>query len=127
MRKRRLIPCPLETRSILWEGANILKLVRELQDFLKTRMKQVSDPTFGTCWICSVCDWSKDYKCWGKTVEFCEKKNLDWNTFVEILNSFSGFVYDIECDADVLNRLPIREESENIPKADESKDQVKKE
>jgi hypothetical protein len=40
MRKRRILPCPVETRSILFEGANMLKLARELQEFLKTKMKQ---------------------------------------------------------------------------------------
>jgi hypothetical protein len=41
---------------------------------LKTKMKQVNDPTFGTYWVCTSCDWSKEYGCWGKTVEFCEKQ-----------------------------------------------------
>ena len=112
MRKRRIIPCPLETRSILYEGAFVIKLIRELQEFLKTKMKQVNDPTFGTYWVCTKCDWSKEYGCWGKTVEFCERKGLEWNTLTEILNSFSGFAYDIKSDADVLNRLQVKGESD---------------
>ena len=58
------------------------------------------------------CDWSKEYGCWGKTVEFCEKKGLEWNTLTEILNSFSGFSYDIKSDTDVLNKLLVKEESD---------------
>jgi hypothetical protein len=112
MRKRRIIPCPLETRSILWEGASVIKLIRELQDFLKTKMKQVNDPTFGTYWICKSCDWSKEHGCWEKTIEFCERKGLEWNTLTEILNHLSGFAYNIACDADVLNRLPVKGEGD---------------
>jgi hypothetical protein len=118
MRKRRIIPCPLETRSILWEGAFVIKLVRELQEFLKTKMMQVYDPTFGPYWVCTSCDWSKEYGCWGKTVEFCEKKGLEWNTLTEILNSFSGFAYDIKSDTDVLNKLLVKGESENMSEPD---------
>jgi hypothetical protein len=125
MRKRRIIPCPLETRSFLWEGAFVIKLIRELQGFLKARMKQVNDPTFGTYWVCTKCDWSKEYGCWGKTVEFCEKKGLEWNTFTEILNSFSGFAYDIKPDADVMNRLAVKGEAENMSEPDESEAQTK--
>jgi hypothetical protein len=124
MRKRRIIPCPLETRSILWEGAFVIKLIRELQDFLKTRMKQVNDPTFGTYWVCTSCDWSKEYGCWGKTVEFCEKKGLEWNTLTEILNSFSGFAYDIKSDTDVLNKLLVKGE-DNVSNVGESAGQAK--
>jgi len=107
MIKKSKIPCPLRTKSILWEGAFILNLVKELQDFLKTRMEQVSDPTFGSYWICKTCDRSREYDCWGKTAEFCAKKGLDWQTFTEALNAFSGFAYDIKSDADVLNRLRV--------------------
>jgi hypothetical protein len=81
-------------------------------------MKQVNKRTFGTYWVCASCDWSKEYGCWGKTVEFCEKKGLEWNTFMEILNSFSGFAYDIKPDADVLNRLSVKGESENMSEPD---------
>jgi hypothetical protein len=85
---------------------------------LKTQMKQVDDPTFGTYRVCKSCDWSKEHGCWGKTVEFCEKKGLEWNTLTEILNHLSGFAYNIACDADVLNRLPVKGESENTPGPD---------
>ena len=125
MRKRRIIPCPLETRSILWEGASVIKLVRELQDFLKTKMKQVSDPTFGSYWVCTACDRSKEYGCFAKTAEFCKKRGLDWQTFTELLNSFSGFAYDITSDPDVLNRLQVRGESGNTSKGDESEGRAK--
>ena len=126
MRKRRILLCPLETRSILWEGAFVIKLVRELQEFLKTKMKQINDPTFGTYWVCKSCDWSNEYGCWRKTVEFCEKKGLEWNTLTEILNHLSGFAYNIACDADVLNRLPVKAEG-NVSKDGESEGQTKKE
>jgi hypothetical protein len=33
MIKKSKIPCPLRTKSILWEGASILNLIKELQDF----------------------------------------------------------------------------------------------
>ena len=105
MRKRRLIPCPLETRSILWEGANILKLVRELQDFLKTRMKQVSDPTFGTCWICSVCDWSKDYKLY--TLLFMsEKRGGNWVTLLGDMHFDKSFGLEPGLHRNSPGRLP---------------------
>ena len=48
MSKKSKIPCPLRTKSILWEGAFVINLIKELQNFLKTKMKQVNDPTFGT-------------------------------------------------------------------------------
>ena len=125
MIKKSKIPCPLRTKSILWEGAFIINLINELQEFLKTRMKQVSDLTFGTYWICTTCDRSKEYDCWGKTAEFCAKKGLDWQIFTEALNSFSGFAYDIKSDADVLNRLQVNGESDNKSKNNESKIQAK--
>jgi hypothetical protein len=124
MRKKHIFPCPLETRSILWEGACVIKLVKELQEFLKPRMKPVKDPTFGSYWVCNTCDRSKEHGCFGKTAEFCQKRGLDWNTFTETLNSFSRFAYDITCDADVLNRLPVKPE-ENIPKEDVPADRTR--
>jgi hypothetical protein len=87
-------------------------------------MKQVNDLSFGTYWVCTARDWSKEYGCWGKTVEFCEKKALDWNTFTEILNSFSGWALDIKSDVDVLNRLSVRGEG-NVSEVDESEGQTK--
>lgn len=125
MIKKSTIPCPLKTKSILWEGAFVLNLIKELQDFLKTKMKQVNDPTFGSTWICTACDRSRQYGCWGKTAEFCAKKGLDWQTFTEVINSFSGFAYDIISDADVLNRLLIKGESDNTSKGDKSESQTK--
>jgi len=125
MTKKSKIPCPLRTKSILWEGAFILNLIKELQDFLKTRMNQINDPTFGTTWICIACDRSRQYGCWSKTAEFCAKKGLDWQTFTEVINSFSRFAYDIISDADVLNRLPVKGESDNTSKGDESEGQAK--
>jgi hypothetical protein len=92
--------------------------VPELQEFLKPKMKQVKDPTFGTYWACKACDWSKEYGCWKKTVEFCEKKGLEWNTLTEILNHLSGFAYNIACDADVLNKLQVKREGENKSEPD---------
>ena len=126
MRKRRIIPCPLETRSILWEGASVIKLVRELQDFLKTKMKQVNDPTFGTYWVCKTCDRSQEFGCFGKTAEFCQKKGLDWQTLTETLNTLSGFAYNITSDPDVLNRLQVSGE-ENPSKEKIPADHAKKE
>jgi midasin (ATPase involved in ribosome maturation) len=117
MRKKRIFPWPFETRSILWEGASVIKLVKELQEFLKPKMKQVNDSTFGSYWVCTTCDRSKEYGSFGKTAEFCQKRGLDWNTFTEILNNFSGFAYNITSDADVLNKLQVRGE-ENTAKED---------
>jgi hypothetical protein len=125
MRKRRIIPCPLETRSILWEGASVIKLVRKLQDFFKTKMKQVNDPTFGSYWVCTACDRSKEYGWFAKTAEFCQKRGLDSTTFTQILNSFSGFAYDITSDPDVLNRPPVKAESGNTSEGDELEDRAK--
>ena len=42
----------------------------------------------------------------------------------EILNNLSGFAYNIACNADVLNRLPVKGESD-VSKADESEGENK--
>jgi len=126
MRSKSIFPCPLETRSTLWQGPSVIKVVRELQEFLKTKMKRVKDGTFGTYWICTTCDRSKEFGCWAKTIYFCKNQGIDFNTFTEILNSFFGIGYDITCDADVMNKLPIRPE-ENPSKEDVPSDQTKKE
>ena len=119
----------IEIRSVLdiaytWEGAFAITLIRELQEFLKTKMKQVNDPTFGTYWVCAKGDWSREYDCWGKTVEFSEKKGLEWNTLTEVLNHLSGFAYNITSDADVLNRLPVKGEGDGS-KVEGSEDENK--
>ena len=44
---------------------------------------------------------------------------------MEILNSFSGFAYDIKPDADVLNRLSVKGESENMSEPDAPSDRTK--
>jgi midasin (ATPase involved in ribosome maturation) len=121
MNKKYSSICPLRTKAILWKGAHVLELVRELQAFLKTRMTQVKDPTFSSYWVCNTCDRSKEFGCFGKTAEFCQKRGLDYTTFTEILNSFSGFAYNITSDADVLNRLPVKPVSENMAKVNPPK------
>jgi hypothetical protein len=41
------------------------------------------------------------------------------------LSSFSGFAYDIKPDADVMNRLAVKGEAENMSEPDESEAQTK--
>jgi len=89
MRRKKVVAVPLITSFILWDRRYLFELVKELKDFLQSKLAKWKD---GVTYCCS----SKregDDGCWRRTEQFCKRKGLDPQTFIRIFQEDTNGVY----------------------------------
>jgi hypothetical protein len=98
---RKKLTTSANTRSILRDKNLAYQLAQELKEHLQAKLQKTRDGVY----YCSA-STPEDYDgCWKQTRRFCSKKGLDYETFIEILEKYSGSPFD--CASDIANDLDL--------------------
>jgi hypothetical protein len=98
---RKKMATPARTRSILRDKNLVYGLAKELREHLQAKLQRTQNRVY----YCSA-STPEDYDgCWKQTRRFCSKKGLDYETFIEILEKYSGSPFD--CASDIANDLDL--------------------
>jgi hypothetical protein len=83
-----------------------LDLLRESQDFLKTKLQPcVNENNIVEYWTCGTDHFDPPpyHDPFKNIIKFCAKKNLDWHELKERIEQYSGIT--IFCECFIVNRL----------------------